>query len=135
MVNNRVVELPDITPEMLDDYVKMGRPEIELQLAILENMRRVNERGDMRQTILVGRFALLGSEGAVFRDSSLARLNKKNPLPSDMSVDIDDLNDEYKAYWRTFEDTNYEPKIFYKRESRDPRFKGTWLGLMFPRNS
>ena len=126
MVQKKPIELPDITAQMLADFIKWGKPEIETQLAFSENMTRVGERRSAESVILVGRLALIGSEAFTFQARRLAYLEYNPTLGG-----IDDLRNEYQDFWKVIQESNYVPRIFYKRESEDPNFRGSWLGLLF----
>jgi hypothetical protein len=124
-INKHILELPDITPATLFDYIKMGRPVIDGQLAILHELRRNSEHANITPSILVGRLALIGSEDRVLTRGGLSLMNADD-------ICKDDLVKGYDNFWSKIEDARYQPRVYRQILANSPEYGGTWLGLRRP---
>lgn len=122
MVNSQFVSLPDITPEILSDYIEIGQRTIDAHLLEMRKRSRYWGESKTRPSILVGRLALSGHEDGVFTDEGLL-------VESETDLTMDVVKKEYKGYWNAIVESFYVPEVSRNISPNNPAHGGTWLGL------
>ncbi|MDB5162924.1 MAG: hypothetical protein JWO54_988 [Candidatus Saccharibacteria bacterium] len=126
MINNKIVEIPDISSAVFLDYLLLGREAIEKQLEENQLLQKHMDISLEKRVVLVGRLALLRSANRVFTDDC---------MQSDKVADFDinDLNPVYGLYWKKILDVKpakkFKPEVFNTIVMDNPQHDGVWLGL------
>jgi hypothetical protein len=127
-VNSKHVSLPDITPEILGDYIDIGREEIDYELnRVVKRQKFWDETFQATQPpiILLGKLALSEHEYNVF--TAATRFNKDR-----VSVNVEQLQEPYRGYWMAIEERLYVPIVQRNFAKGSLELSGTWLGLGKP---
>jgi hypothetical protein len=121
-VNRKIVNLPDITPQILHDYIETGHEIIDAQLDEIEQVRRhLYRRNNVAPSILLGRLAIAGKESDVFTEKGLRKRSEE--------LNILDLERPFRGFWVTIESADYIPEVHKNIGLYNSKFGGTWLGL------
>ena len=124
-VNDRIVELSDISPAILADYLEIARPLIDSELYQARALKRFTDASPLATTILIGRLATIRSEFDVFTIAAQKRTQST-------LFGLDDISDEYKEYWKRVDRALYVPEVHRSILSDNDQLRGTWLGLRRP---
>lgn len=125
MVNGKFVSLPDITSDMLSDYIEIGHQKINNHLQEMRKRDQFWGNSKVRPLVLVGRLALTSDRPEVFIEEGLHAQNEAAIL-------LDQVNQAYHGYWKAVEKCLYTPLIRRNLILNDPKLDGTWLGLRRP---
>jgi len=121
-VNDRYVDLSDITPAILGDYMALGEDVIETQLYEMKKENRKLNDTVSRPSVLLGRMAVLGDEFSVFTERGMEVID-------DDDLTREDLKKKYRGFWLEIEETNYVPEIHRNIMLFNRTLGGTWLGV------
>ena len=128
LVNNNVLEIPDIPEGVIEDVVNASKNAINSHIeSEYERAKLVTARA-IRPTILIARLAINGREDDVLSEYGLSRMESVN-LHTNVSV----LNKTYVPYWNEVLKTGYIPEVqtdVLNGISVD--LGGTWLGVRRP---
>lgn len=125
LANKKIISIPDITPEMLSDYIEIGHQAINDHLLELRKRNRYLGEPRTRPLVLIGRLALADDESEVFTKDVLSMQN-------DANVTIDQVNQAYRGYWSVIEQSIYVPVVRRNMVFDAPQLNGAWLGLRRP---
>lgn len=124
-VDNRFVSLPDITPEILSDYLQVGQQAIKLYLNERRRLYRSWGEPRRRPIVHIGRLAIIDEDCEVFTERGAA-------TRKELDLSIESLIPEYRGYWVAIQDSLYVPEIQRNIMLNDEKLDGTWLGLRRP---
>ena len=128
LVNNNVLEIPDVPEGVIEDVVNASKNAINSHIeSEYERAKLVTARA-IRPTILIARLAINGREDDVLSEYGLSRMESVN-LHTNVSV----LNKTYVPYWNEVLKTGYIPAVqtdVLNGISVD--LGGTWLGVRRP---
>ncbi len=121
-MNRRIIELGDITGEILENYLELSREKIDAQIEGLNNLRRYRNYSEEHPRILVGRLALQGYEDRVLIPEACL-------IGNDLDIDERHLVTSYRVFWHKVDQTLYKPTVYRSLLENDPDLSGVWLGL------
>jgi len=124
-VNKRFVSLPDISSDMLRDYIEIGSELINDQLDELREQRRFWDGTQSRPCVYIGRLA-------VVRSDSIILTKEGQLLDNDDDLTANHLRPAYGAFWSVLARKQYTPEIHRNAIPVDKRLNGTWLGVRKP---
>ena len=121
-VNGKIVEIPDVSPRMLGDYIELGKGSIDSKLYVERKLRRNKDVPFINPAILVGRLAVVESESDLFTQEGRG-------VTSAEHIRKDDLVDDYHDFWDSIEAKLYKPVVYRNVLTNDINYAGTWLAL------
>ena len=121
-VNGKILELPDVTPAMLTDYIEIAQYDIDESLRLQRTERRFQQNPVFQPSILLGRLALVGRQETVLNKEGLDISNER---------DLDGLHLQkmYRGLWLAVENKLYVPEMHVNLAPGQAAMGGTWLGL------
>ena len=125
VVNDRFVSLPDITPEVLSDYIEIGHDTIHSYLSEMRKSYRYWGEPKMRSSLLIGRLALSTNEETVFTPEGLQ-------AKSEDDLVVDTVVQEYREYWSVITQSLYVPVVRRNVTLHNSNLDGTWLSIRRP---
>ena len=128
LVNNKVLEVPDVPEGVIEDVLKASTNAISEQIESVYDRARQDTPQVIRPAMLIARLAINGREDDVLSEYGISRMES-----IDLHTNISVLGTMYVPYWKEVLKTGYIPEVHTNvLNGISVDLGGTWLGVRRP---